>query len=501
LVVSSAKVSAAGEFPLARGEMADAIRAFDWSATALGPMSTWPTGLKAALGLILPAQAQVVLFWGPDYFAFYNDAYAPTIGNKHPGALGRPARENWSELWDDLEPLLQGVMDTGATVFAKDRPFYIERHGYPENVYFDISYSPIPDDDGAVGGVLCIVSETTDRIRAQLELTVAQERLSLALSTAGMIGVFDWHVQTDRFYADERLAAMFVGDAARVRGGVSIAEYLAGVHPEDADRVRESFERAVKTGKKIAKEYRIPTKEGGIRWVETRGECLYEGGQPLRFLGVVVDITEQVEAQERQRLVFREMNHRVKNIFAVFHAMIALSARSARDPKEMAESLSGRLAALMRAKELVRPGLKERETGQSERTTVDALVRTILKPYDDSSNERLVLSGPDVPVSENAATSLALALHETATNAAKYGALSSSNGKVGVEWSILGEDLRLEWKETGGPQNIAAPQNRGFGSVLTERSVRDQLHGTVKYDWRRAGLNLEFIFPLASLER
>ena len=136
----------------------------------LGPVACWPQALRIAVGLMLRAETQIVLFWGPDYIALYNDAYAPTIGDKHPGALGRPARENWAELWDDLEPLLRGVRDTGRTFSAKDRPFYLERHGYGEEVYFDVSYSAVIDDDGSVGGVLCIVSETTPRVRGERRL-------------------------------------------------------------------------------------------------------------------------------------------------------------------------------------------------------------------------------------------------------------------------------------------------------------------------------------------
>src|SRR5579871_5420740 len=156
------------------GAMAAPFAQCDWEASPLGSPAAWSPTLKATLGLLLPTRAEIVLFWGPDYVALYNDAYAPTIGEKHPRALGRPARENWAELWDDLEPLLRHVIETGETVFAKDRPFYIERHGYPENVYFDISYSPILGEAGEVGGVLCIVSETTDRV-------VAQERQRLLL--------------------------------------------------------------------------------------------------------------------------------------------------------------------------------------------------------------------------------------------------------------------------------------------------------------------------------
>jgi signal transduction histidine kinase/CheY-like chemotaxis protein len=157
--------------------MGPLMRDHDWSGSPLGHPERWTSSLKTTVGLSLRAEAQIVLFWGSDFVALYNDAYAPTIGDKHPRAIGRPARENWLELWDDLEPLLQGVRDTGKTFSARDRPFYIERHGFGETVYFDISYSAVPEADGSVGGVLCIVSETTERVRAAAALRESEARL------------------------------------------------------------------------------------------------------------------------------------------------------------------------------------------------------------------------------------------------------------------------------------------------------------------------------------
>jgi two-component sensor histidine kinase len=354
------------DFPSGGGETGALIRALDWSKTGLGPISAWPAHLKAAVSLMLPAQAQIVLFWGPRFVALYNDAYAPTIGDKHPKALGRPARESWTELWDDLGPLLRRVLETGETVFAKDRRFYIERHGYPEDVYFDISYSPVRDEAGKVEGVLCIVCETTER----------------------------------------------------------------------------------------------------------------------------------VIAEERQRLLLRETNHRLKNLFAMVDAMITLSVRSARTPHDFAKALRGRLAALLQAKELVRPGIIGTDHA-SERTTVDALVRKILQPYDD--DERISTSGPDVVVGAKAVTSLALALHETATNAVKYGALSEPDGAIRIKWETQGDDFRLEWEETGGPVIAVPPKADGFGSILTERSISGQLGGRIEYDWQRNGLKLRLTIPLDRL--
>jgi two-component sensor histidine kinase len=212
----------------------------------------------------------------------------------------------------------------------------------------------------------------------------------------------------------------------------------------------------------------------------------------------VVDITTQKEAQEHQRLLAREANHRVKNLFAIFHGIISLSARSARTPQEMAQSLRGRLDALMRAKDLIRPGVMGTEA-HSERTTVDEVVQTVMQPYDDGSRERIVADGPDVPVGVKAVTSLALALHEIATNAAKYGALSEPGGAIRIKWEAQGGDLHFEWDETGGPVIIAPPQAAGFGSVLTERSITGQLGGKIEYDWRQNGLKLRMKLPLDRL--
>jgi two-component sensor histidine kinase len=448
---------------------------------------------------MLPARAQIVLFWGPQFVALYNDAYAPTIGEKHPRALGRPAQESWTELWDDLEPLLRRVLDTGETVFAKDRPFYIERHGYPENVYFDISYSPVRSETGEIGGVLCIVSETTERVVAQAELARAKERLTQALSAAGMVGTFDWHVQSDTFYSDARFAEMFSVDPVKGEKGAPLAEYLAGIHPEDVERIADAVNHTVTTRERYAQEYRLLQKDGNVRWVEARGECLYgEDGKPDRFVGVVVDVTSQKNAQERQRLLAREADHRVKNIFTNIHSMISLSARSARNPQEMAQALRGRLDALLRAKDLVRPGIMGTEHA-SKSTTVDALVRTVLQPYEDGTPDRIVLNGPEVPVGAKAVTGLALALHETATNAVKYGALSLPNGSIRVTWDASADHFTLDWVETGGPMIDATPEARGFGSLLTERSVTGELGGKIEHDWRRNGLRLKMSVPLERL--
>ncbi|WP_249582331.1 hybrid sensor histidine kinase/response regulator [Pseudomonas viridiflava] len=152
-------------FPEESAQIGALLQTAVMNQSPLGHPSQWSVCLKNLIATALPVHAQIVLFWGPQFIALYNDAYAPSIGDKHPGALGRPAIENWGELWDDLEPLLQGVRDTGKTFSAKDRPFYIKRFGAGETVYFNVSYSAVREADSSIGGVLCIVTETTERVQ------------------------------------------------------------------------------------------------------------------------------------------------------------------------------------------------------------------------------------------------------------------------------------------------------------------------------------------------
>lgn len=159
------------------GDMGRRIVAHDWSASLLGPVERWPAALRHAVATMLPAGAEMALFWGADHVTLYNDAFAGTIGGRHPDALGRPARDVWMEVWRDMAPLLDHVRATGETYAARDRAYVMRRNGKEEEVFFDVSYSPVPLDDGSIGGVLCIVSETTHRVLAARAMAEERERL------------------------------------------------------------------------------------------------------------------------------------------------------------------------------------------------------------------------------------------------------------------------------------------------------------------------------------
>jgi PAS domain S-box-containing protein len=310
-------------WPVGGGEAGELIRALRHDTTPLGAPGTWPQSLKTCVDLLLPAHAQMVLFWGADFVALYNDAYAPAIGQKHPQAMGRPARENWAELWQDLGPLLEGVRQTGTTLSAHDRPFQVHRYGYPEEVFFDISYSAVRDEAGGVAGVMCIVNETTERVRAAQALAAreheraeaarvlqasqqagreAAERVALALNAGAVVGSWVWDVAHDRMTADVAFANTLSLDATQLAAGLPLARVTQPIHPDDAATVDALTKAALARGGPFSAEYRVKQADGTWLWVEANGHVELDAeGRALRFPGVLIDIDELKRADEARR--------------------------------------------------------------------------------------------------------------------------------------------------------------------------------------------------------
>jgi signal transduction histidine kinase/DNA-binding response OmpR family regulator len=195
------------------GEMGRRMREMDWSTSPLGPPHEWPAELRDRVATMLASRAQIVMFWGPDYCALYNDAYVPTMGSKHPGHVGRPGREMWAEAWSVIEKLFAGVVESGQAYWASDHPFMLNRYGFLEETYFDVSYDPIRMADGAVGGVFCIVSETTGRVLSERRvrtLSALGSRLAdsldqnaLGTEVARVLGENDADVPFAALYLDD----------------------------------------------------------------------------------------------------------------------------------------------------------------------------------------------------------------------------------------------------------------------------------------------------------
>ncbi|MBY2942924.1 PAS domain S-box protein [Rhizobium leguminosarum] len=463
-----------------QGELAALILRCDWANTSLGPVSSWPIQLRCAVDIALPSRAQIVMFCGPEFIAIYNDAYAPTIGAKHPAALGKPAKENWAELWDDLEPLLRKVLETGETVFAKDRPFYIERHHKPETVYFDISYSPVFDENGRVLAVFCIVSETTGRVGYEAKL----KRLASIISSSedAILGidlammVTDWNDGAEKLY----------GYSSSEILGRSVTVLIPDNRVDEEARIIAR----IKAGERIETHETIRRhRSGKLLDVSLTVSPIYDAeGRIVGASKIARDITARKEAERVQEVLIAELNHRVKNILATVAAIARQTFAGAPDAEAARAAFDARLQSLARAHDLL-------THGNWEAASLGNVVSEALSAY---PAERLDISGPDLNISPKAVVALALIVHELATNAAKYGALSAESGKIAVSWKLEGSpdpSLILLWSESGGPP-VKPPLRRGFGSRLIEAMSSGQLKGRAELAYDDGGLRCLISAPL-----
>ena len=160
---------AAGADFLAGGGLAGKLmRAKRWEETPLGAPGFWPQSLKTVVRILLTSRYQMWMCWGPQLTMFYNDAYGPTLGVKQQWALGASAREVWKEIWPDIGPRIEHVLNSGEATWDEGLLLFLERSGYPEETYHTFSYSPLADDDGRIVGMLCVVTEETERIIGEL---------------------------------------------------------------------------------------------------------------------------------------------------------------------------------------------------------------------------------------------------------------------------------------------------------------------------------------------
>ena len=190
------------------GEMASRVRAFDWSATPLGPMDSWPQSLRVAVDICLNSRFPMFVWWGPQLINIYNDAYAPMLGKRHPRALGRPARDSWDDIWTIVGAQADAVMNRRMTTWNERVKLVMERYGYTEDTWFTWSYSPIIDDGGNVAGLFCAVTEETQRVRAETERNAAAERVArLHAVTAALSGAITTE-QVARVTVEQGVAAL-----------------------------------------------------------------------------------------------------------------------------------------------------------------------------------------------------------------------------------------------------------------------------------------------------
>ena len=269
-------------------------------------------------------------------------------------------------------------------------------------------------------------------------------------------------------------------------------------HPEDQDRAWARWRYSLETGEPYEIEYRLRHHTGAYRWTLGRALPLRDSnGTITRWFGTCTDIDDAKRLDEERSVVANELSHRIKNIFSVISGLIHLSARSFPESKAFAAALRERVGALGRAHNFVRPH-STLSRPESQETTLFAMLNDLLAPYQDG--DRIVVTGEDFPIDDRAATPLALVFHELATNAAKYGALQSPDGRVEIVAGAKNDSQMLTWSESGGPQ-VTPPTRSGFGSNLARVSIERQLGGEIRYDWRPEGLIVNLALPRAAMHR
>ena len=300
------------------GEMARRIRAYDWRQTELGPIEHWSASLRSAVQVLLASPLPMVMLWGRQGFMIYNDAYAEFAGGRHPYLLGCAVELGWPEVAEFNRHVLD-VCLAGGTLSYRSKELVLLRDGKPEDVWMDLFYSPVPDDDQAPAGVLAIVVETTElvlseraRQAAERSYRAVNERIQLALSAGPLLGSFVWDVQADTLSGDERFARTFDYPADTPLEALPVEIARQRVHPDDLDELKQRIELTLRTGSAFNAEYRIRRPEGDDLWVQASGRCEFDAlGRPLRFPGVLIDINERKIAEASLLRFTRDLEQRV----------------------------------------------------------------------------------------------------------------------------------------------------------------------------------------------
>jgi two-component sensor histidine kinase len=456
------------------------------------------------------------IYWGPDFHVLYNDAWAPVLRERHPAALGRPAREVWPDIWDLVRPDFESVAASGRGISIYEQMLPMRRGETVEETYWNYSLTPVVAADGRVLGVLNQAIEITKAL-------LAERRLSFQIALADALrGVS----QPDRVKdAATALLGRYLG-ASRV--GYAEVDEMSGTVSVKSDWTRDERTESLggqssgiaafgeealaflQTGETMA----IPD----IRALPMLGDELIEAWEkvgmrafitvPLVRDGVLKallyvhepqprfwkraeaamardvaertwDAVERAQAEQRQRLLINELNHRVKNTLATVQAIAFQTLKGDIPLVEARARFEARLLALSRAHSLL--------TAQNWEGASLARVVADATEYLAGEQGRFEVEGEEVLLAPRPALALALAFHELGTNAAKYGALRAEDGTVSISWRCESGSLRIEWRERGGPP-VAAPEKRGFGSRLIERGLAADLGGRASLDFAPDGL-------------
>jgi two-component sensor histidine kinase len=308
-----------------------------------------------------------------------------------------------------------------------------------------------------------------------------EAHLRQAVLAAG-VALWSWRVDTDRLTMDEQGYLLW---GVTPRDDLKFEDLSERIHPADRDRVREAFNATRAIVGPYETDFRILV-GADVRWISARGQGSDADIAMRTMYGVFLNVTVRKQAEEGNELLAGEMSHRVKNLLTIAAALATITSRSTANVKDMARELTQRLQALGRAHDLVRP-LPGRD---GTAALLGDLITVLLAPYVDlgAFSGRIRVSVPRMGVGEAAAQTLALVIHELATNSLKYGALSQDTGTLDVSCAPHTDHVVIVWTERGGPAVTAPTGPPGYGTQLVSRTMQRQLGGSIEYVWTPLGL-------------
>ena len=469
--------SGAGPIPRALAAM---LRASDGILDLL-PIATF---ICDAQGTVLQYNQYAVRIWGR----------APQPGQTH-----EQFTETCRYFEVDGSPLprsmLAEVLTNGRPV--RDKELMVERHD-GSRVFVSLNIDPLRSPKGKLVGAVNCFLDITERKRvddaladSRLRAREQEQRLAATYEHAA-IGISEIAPDGRFLRVNEAICAI----TGYSREHLLATKLFTHTHPDDADLDREGYQKQVDGELEFySVEKRFVRQDGRVIWISVRSSPVRAAdGRLLYLVRVVQDINERKAAEQRQKLLIDELNHRVKNTLATVQSLASQTARGAATTAAFREGFEGRLMALSKAHDQL-------TMHHWESASLRDLLSGSLAPYTGLGLERVVLRGENVVLRPRAALTLAMAFHELTTNAAKYGALSAPGGRIEILWQAAGgEDkqrplLRIDWIEQGGPA-VAQPQNRGFGSKLIEGGIAAELGGSARLAFEPAGLRCQIVIPL-----
>jgi len=327
-----------------------------------------------------------------------------------------------------------------------------------------------------------VASRTAELETSTAQLLKSEQRRTLALA-AGHMGSWDWDRASGECTWDEGQCRIFGVDPKTFIPSPENTRAL--IHQDDWATLQTGLEEVLRQRNSFQSEFRALRPNGQVRWcIGSAAATTDSSGHVVRISGVTIDITDRKEAEERQVLLAREVDHRARNALALVQSIVRLT--KSENLAHYRSSVEGRIKALSVAHGIL-------SQTRWEGADLRGLLDEELAPY-KTNPEKIVLEGPDVMLGPTAAQTLALSLHELATNAAKYGALSSAAGRVELSWVVEDRNLIIHWREVGGPA-IRTSGCKGFGTKIVVESIEKQLGGKVVYDWAADGLRCAISVP------